>query len=72
MPLTARTINNSETNFKQLTNTIAVIYNIHELCGVKTMKPSEIKNRILELSRIAFERAGEKKGRSLHITGALT
>ena len=34
------------------------------------MKPSQIKTWLLKLSSIAFERAGVKKGRSLHITGA--
>lgn len=35
------------------------------------MKSSaEIKTQLLKLSEIAFERAGRKKGRSLHITGA--
>lgn len=64
------TINNSETILKQLTNTGAVIYNKYELCEVKTMKPSEIKTRLLKFSKTAFQRAGKKKGRSLHITGA--
>lgn len=33
-------------------------------------KTEEIKTQLLKLSEIAFERAGKKKGRTLHITGA--
>ncbi|MGN0607145.1 MAG: hypothetical protein ACI4JM_11545 [Oscillospiraceae bacterium] len=33
-------------------------------------KTTEIKTQLLKLSGIAFERAGKKKGRTLHITGA--